>query len=276
MLYLHENELSKFLVCLDFSHGLVLDCSSHQSVMDLLKCTNLHTLKCPIQSVDTSIILSLSKKKLMNLYLVNDDYTQNSGFYEKLFLDWQKIRKDLPESKKEIFNVHYIFKNRAMCHEDLHPNPFLKSLIFDNLSSNISAKLLHNIADLYGATLQNLAFCSHYWEFLMHFSDLGKINESFKYLGKNCVQLKSFLSCLSLPSSALVTLVKTSRKMSTVQVFKENISLAPSDKPEGVFKHKMAQELGIPHWDMIKKGANIFKIPNADCRLLFANCFNEF
>ncbi|XP_059141783.1 uncharacterized protein LOC131929544 [Physella acuta] len=276
LIYLCENKLLEHIVCLDFSHGLVLDCSSNQSVDELLQCVNLQTLKCPIQSLNTAILINLTKKKLINLYLVNDDHTQESGFMEKHSLDWKAVQKALPEIKLAIFKVHYIFKNRAMCHEDMNPNPFLQSLIFDNLSSSISAKLLNCIADFYGATLQNLAFCSNYWEFLMHFTDLGKINESFRYLGCNCIQLESFLSCLSLPSSALVHLVKNSRKLTTVRVYKENIRLSTADMPEWLFIFKMGAELNNQNWDMIKKGENIFKIPNVDCRLLFANCFNEF
>ncbi|XP_013075048.2 uncharacterized protein LOC106061445 [Biomphalaria glabrata] len=278
LLYLQENDLLRHISCLDFSHGLVFDAQCASYMFGLVNCENISILKCPIHSVNTTIVLSMAKKKLKQLYLVNDDHTQEAGFLEKMYLDWEKISKELARKKKKkrFLMVHYIFRNRAMSHEDLHPNPLLHSLIFDNLSSNISAKLLRRIADQYGSTLRILAFCSNYWEFLMHFADLGEINESFKYLGRNCVQLTAFLSCLSLPSSALVCLVMSSRSVSTVRVFKENVRLATADKPEGVFLLKMARALGLRKWDMVKKGANIFKIPNVDCRLLFATCFNEF
>ncbi|KAH9508249.1 hypothetical protein Btru_050601 [Bulinus truncatus] len=247
--YLQDNELLGHISCLDFSHGLVFDCRCETCLPDLVKCVNIRTLKCPVHSVNTLIILSLANKKLKILYLVNDDHTQEAGFFEKMYLDWGRINRELARGERGLM-VHYIFRNRAMCDEDLFPNPLLRSLVFDNLSSNISAKMLRRIADQYGATLQVLAFCSNYWEFLMHFADLGQINESFKYLGRNCVNLTSFLSCLSLPSSALVCMVQNSGRLTTVRVFKENIRLATSDKPEGVFLLRMAKALGLPRWDM--------------------------
>ncbi|CAG5128490.1 unnamed protein product [Candidula unifasciata] len=274
--YIQEKGLLCHLSCLDFSHGLIIDFGSNKIAPFLVQCVNLRILKCPIQTVNSNLIICLVKKNLSELYVVNDDHTQQTCFSEKIMMDWNKVNCELSMVMKYKFNVHYIFKNRTVCNEDMIPNPFLKSLIFDNLSSNISASLLHHIANLYGQTILNLAFCSNYWEFLMHFADLGRINESFKYLGRKCLYLKSFLSCLSLPSSALFCLVVHSRHLSTVRVYKENVRLSVSDKPEGFFLQKMAEALGTPSWDMVKKGDNIFIVPSVNCKLLFASCFSEF
>lgn len=274
--YLNEKRLLIGLSCLDFSHGLILDLGSNQKISLLHECVNLHTLKCPVQSLTSTVVMHLVNRKLKDLYVVNDDHTQQTAFFEKLFIDWNKMYSDLPHGRKQRFNVHYIFKNRTVSNDDIIPNPFLRSLVFDNLSSNISSSLLLHIANVYGETMLNLAFCSNYWEFLMHFADLGKINDSFRYLAYKCVQLRSFLSCLSLPSSALVSLAKHSRSVSTIRVYKENVRLASTDKPEGIFLNKMSEALGSPNWDMIKKGNNIFIIPSVDCKMLFASCFSEF
>lgn len=274
--YIQEKGLLCHLSCLDFSHGSITDFSSSQITSHLMQCLNLTILKCPVQALSSTLLIYLVSKNLSEVYVVNDDHTQETYFSERIMIDWNKINRELSMVKKRTFNVHYIFKNRTVSMEDIIPNPFLKSLIFDNLSSNISASLLHHIANLYGQTMLNLAFCSNYWEFLMHFADLGRIDESFKYLARKCVQLKSFLSCLSLPSSALVCLVTHSMHVSTVRVYKENIRLSVSDKPEGFFLQKMAEGLGAPSWDMVKKGDNIFVIPHVNCRLLFASCFSEF
>ncbi|XP_012938910.1 uncharacterized protein LOC106011988 [Aplysia californica] len=274
MSYLGEHCLVHTLVSLDFSHGLVFE-GKVKVVHELRQCTNLCVLKCPIQCVNTSVVKSLSGGKLQALYLVSDDHTSHTDYREKLSLDWESICRGLSVSQRASLEVHYIFRNRTLSHEDMAHNPFVQSLVFDNLSSSISAVFLKKIADLYGHTLQTLAFCSHYWEFLMHFTDLEQIDNSFKYMATKCLRLTAFLSCLCLPSSALVNLAENSPALSTLRVFQENVRLATSDKPDRKFRHRMGRALGLSSWSMLRKGDNIYRVPRVDCRLLFANCFNE-
>ena len=80
----------------------------------------------------------------------------------------------------DLFQVHYIFKNRSVCPVHICPNPYVHSLVLDSLCSSVSRALLRSIAHTYGATLRCLAFILSVWEPLVPFSDLDDLANNFE------------------------------------------------------------------------------------------------
>lgn len=264
------------ITCLDISHGLISNGTCKPKPI-FKQCPNVSLLKCPLHSVNTNIVLDLCKQKLLRLYLVSDEHTKDQGFSEDSLLDWAKINTEMDLNRRNRFEVHYIFENRILESIDFVPNPFTKSLVLNNLTCSISACMLHFMADTYGSTIENLAFCSNYWEFLMYFTDLHDIGDSFAYVGRKCRVLRSFISCLKLPSSAILNLVRSSRTLMHVRVYKEKVNLSTEDKPVEKFQEKISHNLSekTSIWRMVNQGENIFDIPTTNA-ILFDTCFREF
>jgi len=273
----HRNMLTS-IVSLDCSHGLLFNGDSHV-LGELTLCDKLKVLKCPLGCLDTNVVKTLYLNRLESMYLVNDEHTYEMEIYENQSIDWNSIYTSVTAKglKPYSLKVHYIFRNRVVDIESNHlaPNPFVASLVFDNLTTSISSSFLRSISDLYGNTVENIALCSNFWEFLMQLSDLHNIDETFTYLASKCIRLKSFLSCLHMPSSALQALAETSRTLKTLRVFKEKTQLSHKHISEATFMELISNAIGSPLWSMLSRGSHIFEIPEIDNNLLFGTCVNE-
>lgn len=277
LIMLAKTNILKNIKTIDFSHGLVLD-RSCGPVPKLKLLSNVTTLKCPIHNLSTDVIMVLCSQKLQHLYLVNDAHTEDMSFSETSTIDWTEISKSINENKRNRFRVHYIYQDRSVVVRDLVPNIFTESVIFNNLTSGISKNILLSIADTYCRSITNLGFCSNYWEFLMHFTNLTDIDDNFAYIGRKCTFLKSFISCIMIPSSAILSLVMNSQSLKYLHFYKDNFKLCDSDKPLSKFQERLTQLVGIG-FKMSERGLStynhIFDIPSSN-PLLYDTCNKEF
>ncbi|XP_025114251.1 uncharacterized protein LOC112576187 isoform X3 [Pomacea canaliculata] len=174
--FYHTHNLLEKVACLDFSHGLYIT-TSVRPMNCLVYCTSLRVLKCPIQYLDTHILQQLVEFSLQELYVIHDEHTFSLNYVEQSSIHWHALQL-LPGRN---LKVHYVFRQRSA---EICPNPYARSLVFDSLICSISRALLMSIADIYGATLEHIAFMEADWNPPVTFSGLDdlptNIQRSFK------------------------------------------------------------------------------------------------
>nr|KAG5711640.1 hypothetical protein BaRGS_016822 [Batillaria attramentaria] len=268
LLYFYRvHNLLQKVTLLDFSHGLIL--ASNVSALHLLsECHSLEVLKCPVQNLTTQLIQQLLDFNLQELYLVNDEHTLNLHYVEKDHISWP-VLKTRPGRR---FEVHYIFRNRAVCPGHMCLNPFAQTLVFDSLCSSVSRAMLRCVADLYGDTLQCLAFILSVWEPHVPFSDLEDLTSNFQYMATRLKKLRFALLNLVIPSDALLSLATHAPSLVKLLVYEHKIffggkvAITPDEISDLQFKVSTA--LGHP-WTAIKQDENLYQLTECRQAMLF-------
>lgn len=264
--YRVHNLLQK-VTLLDFSHGLIL-ASTVSPLYILGECRALAVLKCPVQNLTTQLIQQLLDFSLRELYLVNDEHTLNLHYLEKDHISWVSLRI----KPRRQFQVHYIFRNRSVCPGHMCLNPYARTLVFDSLCSSVSRALLRCVADLYGDSLQCLAFTLSVWEPLVPFSDLEDLPSNFQYMASRLRKLRSALLNLVIPSDALLTLASHAPRLVNLLVYEHKIffggktAVAPDEVAE--LQYKISTVLGRP-WSPIKQDGNLYQLTDSRQTMLF-------
>ncbi|XP_025085261.1 uncharacterized protein LOC112558801 isoform X2 [Pomacea canaliculata] len=264
--YLTHNVLQK-VACLDFSHGLILASSVHP-LNYLVYCMSLRVLKCPIQNLNTLILQQLVEFSLQELYLTSDEHTLTLNYVEKSAIDWHALQL-IPGRK---LKVHYVFKNRSVYPVHMCPNPYARSLVFDSLCSSISRALLLSVADMYGATLEHVAFILAIWDPLVPFSDLEDLPTNIQYMASRLKCVQTVLLNLVIPKDALITLAQHAPALKTLLVYEHKIffgrhAVNTVEEIEEL-KSIISEALGYS-WKPVKQDDTLYKLSCYRQNLLF-------
>ena len=213
-----EEDISSHIHELEFSHAY--DYSSPVSC--LVHFDNLVSLKCPIQVLNTGIVLQLTGKKLRALHVVNDGATLNENYSELVEMQWADIHRQAAH-----LQVHYIVQGRTWRVDDLVPNPLIRTVVLDSLCNSINGDLVDSIGRMYGQTLQCYAHLATEWNYLPY-EDLGDVPTMYAHLVRNCRCLDTFASAVEVPGTALL-LMAANGKLSQVWVEWDKIILPGTD-----------------------------------------------
>lgn len=181
-------------------------------IVHLASFVNLRKLMCPIQVLNTEIVVAL--KNLRQLFLINSsDTTFGISFCEVHRLNWQAI-----ETVHPALQVHYMywtFLQKSL----IVPNPLARSVIIGERCEYPACihEVIVAIAESYGKTLrrfiQQSTFCI----------SKNELPSLYAMLVKGCPLLHTFLVSVPIPAAA-VSLIAANRRLRNLWVQDEKIS----------------------------------------------------
>ncbi|XP_025088679.1 uncharacterized protein LOC112560829 isoform X1 [Pomacea canaliculata] len=267
--FYHDHNVLHKVACLDFSHGVKLT-SSVRPMNCLVYCTSLRVLKCPIQYLNTLILQQLVEFSLQELYLINDEHTLHLNYVEGSAIHWHALQL-IPGRK---LKVHYVFKTRPV---DLCPNPYACSLVFDHILYNISRTLLLSVADMYGATLEHIAFMLAAYSDVP-FSDLEDLPTNIQTMASRLTCVHTVLLNLFIPKDALISLARHAPALKTLLVYEHKIlfdrhAVNTVEEIEEL-KSIISEALGYS-WKPVKDENTFNKLSGYRQSLLFQDFFRQ-
>lgn len=197
---------------LEFFHPQVPICP----VLQLASFINLRKLKCPIQTLNTEIILTLKNLRLLFLVvMLNSGEASLTRTYDEFHeLRWTVIAAASPS-----LEVHYMFRTARLDKSLIVPNPLVHTLILGVECQNIadSVDLIKTVTESYGRSLRcfvQLCPC---------LGEHRKLPTLYAMLVNGCPRLQTFLVSSTIPAAA-ISLVAANRKLCSLWIEERNIN----------------------------------------------------
>ncbi|XP_025088680.1 uncharacterized protein LOC112560829 isoform X2 [Pomacea canaliculata] len=173
-----------------------------------------------------------------------------------------------------LHKVHYVFKTRPV---DLCPNPYACSLVFDHILYNISRTLLLSVADMYGATLEHIAFMLAAYSDVP-FSDLEDLPTNIQTMASRLTCVHTVLLNLFIPKDALISLARHAPALKTLLVYEHKIlfdrhAVNTVEEIEEL-KSIISEALGYS-WKPVKDENTFNKLSGYRQSLLFQDFFRQ-
>lgn len=180
-------------------------------VVHLASFVNLRKLMCPIQVLNTEIVVGL--KNLRQLFLVNSSDASVNSLGEVHRLNWRVIETVHPTL--EVHYLYWTFLQKSL----IVPNPLARSVIIGERCEYPTCihEAIDAIVESYGKTLKCFIQQSTF------FISMNELPSLYATLVKGCPLLHTFLVSVPVPAAA-VSLVAANRRLRNLWVQDEKIS----------------------------------------------------